>query len=62
MEIVIRRRELLALAPNQRWDFPEEIAQQLIDRGCAEAIKPDVIEAEEKAEAKPKVLKVSKKA
>lgn len=61
MEIVIRRRELLALAPNQRWDFPEEIAQQLIDRGSAEAIQPDVIEAEQKAEAKPKVLKASKK-
>jgi len=49
MDIVMRRRELLSLQPNERWSFPDAVAQQLIDRGAAEAIPQDIIAQEGKA-------------
>jgi hypothetical protein len=38
MEIVISRRDMLLLNPNERYTVPDEIGQQLIDRGSAENI------------------------
>jgi hypothetical protein len=51
MDIVMRRQEMLLLAPNTRWTLPNEVGQQLIDRGAAEEIEADVLQ-EEKAKAK----------
>ena len=48
-DIVIKGREMLILSPNERYSMPDGIADQLIARGKAEEIKPDVVEAEKKS-------------
>ena len=53
---------MLFLAPGQEWDLPDEIAQQLIDKGAAEAIAADIQGMEEKAGKKvPKAKLEGKK-
>lgn len=47
-DIVIKGREMLILSPNERYSVPDDIADQLIARGKAEEIKPDIIEQAEK--------------
>lgn len=48
MDIVIKMRDMIALSPNERYTVPDEIGQQLIDRGKAEEIKPELVEQEKK--------------
>ena len=48
-DIVITGREMLMLSPNERYSMPDNIADQLIARGKAELIKPDIIEPEKKS-------------
>jgi hypothetical protein len=48
MDVVIKGREMLVLSPNERYTMPDNIALQLIKRGKAEEIKPDIIEQEKK--------------
>lgn len=43
-DIVITGREMLVLSPNEKYAMPDNIADQLIRRGKAEEIKPDVVE------------------
>ena len=48
-DIVITGREMLLLSPNERYKVPDNIADQLIARGKAELIEPDIIEQEKKS-------------
>lgn len=41
MEIKMIRREYLLLSPGDIWDFPDAVAQQLLDRGKAEKTKTE---------------------
>ena len=38
MEIVIIKRDMVILSPNERYTVPDEIGAQLVDRGSAEDI------------------------
>jgi len=53
-DIVIKGREMLLLSPNERYKVPDNIADQLIARGKAEEIKPDIVEQIKAEEKKPK--------
>jgi precorrin-6B methylase 1 len=53
-DIVITGREMLMLSPNERYSMPDNIADQLIARGKAEEIKPDIVEQIKAEEKKPK--------
>jgi hypothetical protein len=59
-DIVIRGQEMLKLSPNERYSMPDNIADQLIRRGKAVEIKPDIIEQIKADEVKEK-RKYSKK-
>lgn len=59
-DIVIKGQEMLKLSPNERYSMPDNIADQLIRRGKAEEIKPDVVE-QVKAEEIKENRKYSKK-
>ena len=59
-DIVIKGQEMLKLSPNERYSMPDNIADQLIRRGKAEEIKPDVVEQVKAEEIKEK-RKYSKK-
>jgi hypothetical protein len=48
-DVVITGHEMLRLSPNERYSMPDNIADQLIARGKAEEIKPDIIEQEKKS-------------
>jgi hypothetical protein len=57
MEIVIKKRDMILLAPNERYTVPDEIGQKLIDRGSAEDITKvaeEMKESEHKKEKKEK--------
>ena len=45
-DIVIKGRDMLLLSPNERYQMPDNIADQLIRRGKAEEIKPDILAQE----------------
>ncbi len=45
-DIVIKGRDWLLLSPNERYSMPDNIADQLIRRGKAEEIKPDILAQE----------------
>jgi len=47
-DVVIKRREMLVLLPNQRYSLPDEQADKAIDRGVAELIEPDIVVKEKK--------------
>lgn len=59
-DIVIKGREMLVLSPNERYVMPDNIADQLIRRGKAEEIKPDVVEQIKAEEVKEKRKYVKK--
>jgi hypothetical protein len=40
MKLVITHRDLVIVSPGEEYDFPDEIAQQLIERGHADT-KPE---------------------
>jgi len=45
-DIVIKGREMVIVSPNERYSMPDGIADQLILRGKAEEIKPDIVTQE----------------
>jgi hypothetical protein len=45
-DVVIKRREMLLLSPNERYSVPDNIATQMITRGVAEEIKADILTQE----------------
>jgi precorrin-6B methylase 1 len=48
-DIVITGREMLMLSPNERYQMPDNIADQLIARGKAELISDAILMQEAKA-------------
>jgi hypothetical protein len=52
-DVVIKGREMVVVSPNERYQMPDNIADQLIARGKAEEIKMDILEQETKSK-KPK--------
>jgi hypothetical protein len=57
VDIVIKLREMIIVSPNERYTVPDEIGRQLVARGKAEEIKPDIIEQE----IKPNIVEQEKK-
>jgi len=53
-DIVIKGREMVIVSPNERYSMPDGIAEQLILRGKAELIQPDIVAHEIESEKKTK--------
>ena len=47
-DIVVKAREMIVIAPNERYSVPDEIADILVARGKAEIISHDIIAQEKK--------------
>ena len=47
-DVVIKRREMLILLPNQRYSLPDDQADQAVAKGVADFIEPDIIAQEPK--------------
>jgi hypothetical protein len=52
MDIVIQRRDMILVSPNEQYTVPDGIGQQLVDRGTAEDITKVVSEMKTKKGAK----------